>query len=1291
MIFKNFVWLFVLVYPTSNLAALVFPLVFDTSCFVRIVYDGNLNSTSLDPIKISSPLETNPTTETTISYTIQDVSNFSFAFDVEDIQINDQPTIFDGYFPFFSKHYRVCDVFILLTETFNSTTAAIQQSGYGNSDDAIFLVVVDSTLNNPIITGFLSDFSYLETVSFTPIYSSVAFVPLLEYDSKSETSEMVKVHAYCYRCPEKLHELRVNSDKVERIPIHLSIIRSECKRLKNNGWNTKALLVVAGHKTLYKRLLSNLDERIGNVRKRYMKHLTESYLSQYILFRMALDKINMTFDSNIQRLPQAMDLAWILLDMEFWRRHPRKILTFYILGAMFFHWSYDSGMSTDFIDFDFPVYCKEMFDKGYRIWDYGVSTGITDKSRIRSFIPDNLSSFIKENTGMTDIGEIYYMNPNYNFSENVQDRLKSMADKKLLLLNGVESSARFTSLYMTLSTTKRAVLEEEFVCGILHQFPSTSLRSSHYFLIRGYLSRKFTAILESFLEAGLVAHLQGLITLQSSLKLMLRVDDLHAALSSSTLGVRTPLMIVCTAYMALSFTFWLVFVGSIMYANRDKVTTILYDFIEMNRKWSRNKVEVRYLVKMSVIILLLFLITMCSSSPFPSVSTLPITFDENCFIRIILEQNPNSTLFNPFQRSISSPIHVKTGLENIKTYMIHDLSNFNYAFDVEDVYINDELTLSDGYFRFFSKHNNSCNVFLLLTSTFNGTATAIQQSGYGTDTTAIFLVVVECFDNFIIGNKKRAGFLEEFISLESVSLNAFYPNLAFLLIPELQTSQDTTEIARIYAFCYYCPQNIQEIHIQVLRRDQISINLPRIRAECEQCNDNGWTRKILILAAAPPPVYKALIKNIDHKIGNGRKELHLHLTESYIAEYLLFRMVSDIINMTIESNLREHHADDDPETYWHLSIKAVDTFLPKMRNIVSVTRGSYMLTTQEPIKLIYCMEATEAIKIKWDIYFRILDLASWLCLLTAVFWYSFIYHSFTKAIDLVWILFDIEFWQQHPRIILAPYLLGAMFLPWIYDSGMSTDFIDFDFPIYIRDIVNMGYKIWDIDVTDDAEALQKVRNFVPQSDLNFLEENTGTADLEKILYIQKNFKLPNDSHGRLESMAGRKLLFATGAENSFTFPSLFVTLSGMKHAVVDRDFLCGTVYQSPTHNYQITQSFYFRGYMSTKFTNILERFVEAGFVKYLQRLITLQSALKSMPRVDDLNVLLSSSTLGVRTPLGVICTAYIGLNLGFLVLFVGTVFYQSRLEVCITTRKLTKGDRFSSKVQRIDTEGFSFE
>ncbi|CAL8116160.1 unnamed protein product [Orchesella dallaii] len=637
-------------------------------------------------------------------------------------------------------------------------------------------------------------------------------------------------------------------------------------------------------------------------------------------------------------------------------------------------------------------------------------------------------------------------------------------------------------------------------------------------------------------------------------------------------------------------------------------------------------------------------------------SVFPITFNTNCFVRIVHERNLNSTTLHPAK--ISLPLETQTTSDTTISYMIQDLSHFSFAFDIDDIYINDQVTILDGYFPFFSKHYKTCDVFILLTESFNSTATAIQESGYGASEAATFLVLVDCCNGSIMDNNILAGFLSDLGSLETASFSPIYSNLAFVAIPEVNTKSQTTRITSVYAYCYYCPEKLHKIHVPLSNNKPHSLSMREIGSKCEELNNNGWNRKVLILATGPANSYEGLITNIDHKIEKERKSFTQHLKESYIAEYLLFRMASHQINMTIDSNLRRYLADDEPETHWYLSIKAIRTFVPEFRNDITASRGTYIVTHQETLTMLYCMEISELVKIKWDIYFTVLDFPSWLCILLVLLGYCFIYKNFSQGIDLAWILLDMEFWKRHPRKILAPYFLGAVFLHWVYDSGMSTDFIDFDYPVYFKEVGDKGYRIWDSDISPGLEDFDQIKDFIPNSVRKFVQENAGFRDFNKVFYMENGYHLPENFRDCFKAAVDKKLVFINGAENSYTFPSLFMTLSVMKMAVVEEKFLCGILNQYPTSNFQLYHSFLFRGFMSRKFVNRLESFLRAGLLEYLQGLINLQSALKVRPRIDDVNAVLSSSTLGVRTPLVIVCGSYMALSCVFLLVFIGSSIYE---------------------------------
>ncbi|CAL8121318.1 unnamed protein product [Orchesella dallaii] len=617
---------------------------------------------------------------------------------------------------------------------------------------------------------------------------------------------------------------------------------------------------------------------------------------------------------------------------------------------------------------------------------------------------------------------------------------------------------------------------------------------------------------------------------------------------------------------------------------------------------------------------------------FPSISIsssdFPITFDINCFVRIVYDGNLNSLSTHPIK--ILLPLETSSTSDTTISYTIQDVSNFSFAFDAEDIHINNEITIFDGYFPFFSKYSKTCDVFILLTSTFNSTTTAIQESGYGTSIDATFLVVVNCYNDSIMDNAFITEFLQNFGSLQAESFSAIYSNLAFVTLLKFETKSQTTRMPRVYAYCYRCPEKLYRIDVAVEEVEKDSFRSSEIRSVCKHLNSNGWNMKALVLVPGPPTSYDGQITNIDPKTGKGRKSFIQHLKENYIFEYFLFRMASDQINVTIDPRFKTFVVDYEPESYWNLTIKVIAINLLVIRNDVAATRGSYLVTHQETLALVYCMETSTLVKVKWDIYFTVLDIPSWTCIIITILVYAFIYKSITHAIDLAWMLLDMEFWKRHPRIILAPYFTGAMLLHWTYDSGMSTDFIAFSFPRYFREMMDTGYGIWDNDISSRMEDVDVdvMNNFIPESIRNFLYQNAGVKDLSKVFYMEFGYNLPENVHDRVKAMANKKLLLVNGVENSFMFPSLFMTLSAMKTVVVDNEFVCGILHQHPSTNFQTTHSFLIRGYLSMRFYELLKRFLAAGLGKHIQSLITLQSALKSMPKIDDVNAVLSSSSFG---------------------------------------------------------------
>lgn len=113
------------------------------------------------------------------------------------------------------------------------------------------------------------------------------------------------------------------------------------------------------------------------------------------------------------------------------------------------------------------------------------------------------------------------------------------------------------------------------------------------------------------------------------------------------------------------------------------------------------------------------------------------------FFMVTIVTSVNTTSQSTIDR-ISSDINSRNVLENYDNWLIYNAHEMEFSFEVDDLNDNDvEINMSTKYFRFrkkFNKHRNQ--IFILFTDTYDETTTAIQNSGFGTSYTAIFMVIV---------------------------------------------------------------------------------------------------------------------------------------------------------------------------------------------------------------------------------------------------------------------------------------------------------------------------------------------------------------------------------------------------------------------------------------------------------------------------------------------------------------------------------------------------------------------
>ncbi|CAL8068623.1 unnamed protein product [Orchesella dallaii] len=632
----------------------------------------------------------------------------------------------------------------------------------------------------------------------------------------------------------------------------------------------------------------------------------------------------------------------------------------------------------------------------------------------------------------------------------------------------------------------------------------------------------------------------------------------------------------------------------------------------------------------------------------------PLKLDQNCFVNFVYENN--AYLEYPEQLKIPKLNQI---FQNITaythSYTVHDVQNLNFSFDIDELDVEDNLSLTDGYFRFHSKYRVSCNIFLLLTTIFNETTTAITKSGHGTSGNTLFLVIPlpSQIENTL------NEFPTQFRLLESETKDAFYASLAFISFQDSGTSIKM----EVRVYCYYCPEPMGNLH---LLKIESNIRISTISAECKRWNSNGYMRSVYVIFTLKIPEHR--IAPLYTPIAAGRDGFYDSMRGHVVDHIFVYAIIIKELNMTIHSPVYQYAIENENEVYWHLSVKEISHLDFNLRNILAVTRAVYRFMDQGSFQVMYCMKSSDLVKISWDIYLRVLDFWTWFCIVIMILGYALLYRNLFKALDLIWIMFDMEFWLKHPRKILGFYVIGAVFLPWLYDSGMSTDFVNFENPTNFDQIFKMGHRLWVTELKHIRMSAQIAPNYTRQLLLRDVDVNR----VQDFFSTMDEYKFPNIPMKQVKAMAMKKLLIPMGLKGAMSLPSLTHALSIKEPIVVEDDFVCGVLSVSSRYGFQLTAANEFRGQMLEHALRILSIFQQNGLFVHAKKHMLFLKSIQTKLKVQDLSTALSSTTLAVRTPLFAVCLAYIVMNVILLICNFLWWLYANRIKV---TDKIVQGGK----------------
>ncbi len=109
-----------------------------------------------------------------------------------------------GFYRFLFRHCKFCVVYILATQTLNGTLTAIQTSGYGTSDKAIYLILASSSQNSETFEAFKNGF-FRDNID-------VGFNAHITFFQKLPNG-LIKIYAvYCYTCDDNIIPIKYKNE-----------------------------------------------------------------------------------------------------------------------------------------------------------------------------------------------------------------------------------------------------------------------------------------------------------------------------------------------------------------------------------------------------------------------------------------------------------------------------------------------------------------------------------------------------------------------------------------------------------------------------------------------------------------------------------------------------------------------------------------------------------------------------------------------------------------------------------------------------------------------------------------------------------------------------------------------------------------------------------------------------------------------------------------------------------------------------------------------------------------------
>lgn len=590
--------------------------------------------------------------------------------------------------------------------------------------------------------------------------------------------------------------------------------------------------------------------------------------------------------------------------------------------------------------------------------------------------------------------------------------------------------------------------------------------------------------------------------------------------------------------------------------------------------------------------------------------TLPVPLKDICYVDIITSGKNVSTDIVEHGEDVASLLlnHRRQNQNNCyQSYTIHSSElSFGIQMDEDFKYIEDQLTIKTGYFRFLGKLRKQGVLVVLLPETFNETLVAIQNSGYATSNAVMLFIRVRqvSIKNPVIHE------LQETITSPDPEITPFYPTIIFF----------ESDSRRIGLFCYFCPEGSDKLFVHDIP-SELTLESIILQFAENQLRD-GHGRRVQFSLSQLVDETDICLVNLPSK----RADFYHQLEACGTPEIVVVSSFMPLMNLTaVLSNLPD---EETAVAKWMLTMFVNEVAVLSIPNVIAYTRGGYHAFGKTPLELIGCVSSQSQSKV--DFFLGSIFVPQlWLAILAVAFTLAYVYKNLPLGIDIIWILVGWGTWYEHPRHVTGFIFIPIAIVTYTYHAHVSTDLMQLATSPTTKELFTKNFQIWFDPGKPGKSLILSMFEGLPTPVKLAIENGLGGLTLADILFDDE--PIPRSSTITLvETLVSTK---------RFLWASDHIELlhgfgKGLKY--IHETILCRVMDFSTESNLGIAAQGCWRvwGYLSSRMLSFQRIFFEAGVYEQAIKLHTQGRRVLKGLNMEQANGFLKPPTMNLKSTVG---------------------------------------------------------